>query len=191
MTCTHCHGDGLRHTARKRKGPPRPCNCTLRGVFRACFSRFRECVTKPKHLCRATLQSCGGKDGRRVWGRKDEEYIADFLLVSKRSLDEMEYKVFRFHFLLGADWRLCCRKLNLDRGNFFHTVYRIQQKLGKVFRELKPYALFPLDEYFGGTVRKPLPPNVLPMPALSTRKALRPPLREIAVVDPLGGVKVA
>jgi hypothetical protein len=103
----------------------------------------------------------------------------------------MEYKVFRFHFLLGADWRLCCRKLNLDRGNFFHTVYRIQQKLGKVFRELKPYALFPLDEYFGGTVRKPLPPNVLPMPALSTRKALRPPLREIAVVDPLGGVKVA
>jgi hypothetical protein len=29
-------------------------------------------------------------------------------------------------------------------------VYRIEQRLGRVYRELEPYALFPLDEYFGG-----------------------------------------
>src|SRR5262249_46655042 len=73
-----------------------------------------------------------------VVGRKDEEYIADFCLVSRRALDEFEQRVFRYHFLLGADWRLCSRRLGIDRGNFYHAVYRIEQKLGRVFRELEP-----------------------------------------------------
>jgi hypothetical protein len=51
---------------------------------------------------------------------------------------------------MGAEWRLCCRRLKIDKGNFFHMVYRIEQRLGRVYRELEPYALFPLDEYFGG-----------------------------------------
>lgn len=79
--------------------------------------------------------------------------MADFCLVSRRELTDYEYTIFKFHFLLGADWKLCCRKLKLDRGAFFHEVYRIQQKLGRVFRELQPYALFPLDEYFNSTPR--------------------------------------
>jgi hypothetical protein len=33
-------------------------------------------------------------------------------------------------------WKLCCRQLGTDRGNFFHAVYRIEQKLGRVFAEL-------------------------------------------------------
>jgi hypothetical protein len=126
----------------------------------------------------------GGQNRRPVWGRKDEEFIADFCLVGKRILDEFEYKVFRFHFLLGADWSLCCRQLKLDRGVFFHSVYRIQQKLGRAFRELIPYPLFPLDEYFGAVVRKELSPeatNVLRMPPSPTRRrALRPPLKKVA-----------
>ena len=65
-----------------------------------------------------------------------------------------EHRVFKFHFLLGADWKLCCRRLNMDRGNFFHMVYRIEQRLGRVFRELEPYGLFPLDEYFNGRIQK-------------------------------------
>jgi hypothetical protein len=61
--------------------------------------------------------------------------------------------LFRFHFLLGADWKLCSRQLGIDRGNFFHAIYRIEQKLGRVFRELEPYPLFPLDDYFHGPSR--------------------------------------
>lgn len=91
-----------------------------------------------------------------MWGLKNEEFIADFCLVSRRTLDESAYKIFKFHFLLGADWKLCCRKLNMDRGTFFHEVYRIQQKLGRTFRELQPHALFPVDEYFNGGGRIPL-----------------------------------
>lgn len=130
------------------------------------------------------LEIIGGQDRRAVWGRKDEEYIADFCLVSRHALDEFEYKLFRFHFLLGADWRLCCRQLKMEKGVFFHAVYRIQQKLGRAFRELKPYPLFPLDEYFGAVVRKELPPesrNVLRMPPVEKRRrALRPPVRKVA-----------
>ncbi|MCU1260819.1 MAG: hypothetical protein JWO80_3704 [Bryobacterales bacterium] len=177
--CAHCQGEGLRHTT--RKGPSNPCNCVLRGIFRACYSRFRYCVSKEKYMSKVTLENCSGKDGRRVWARKDEDYIADFCIVSKRALDEEEYRIFRFHFLLGADWRLCCRRLSMDRGSFFHAVYRIQQKLGRVFRELQPFSLFPLDAYFGGTIQKALPgspSNLLLMPSPRERRgALRPPLR--------------
>lgn len=130
------------------------------------------------------LEIIGGRERRQVWGRKDEEYVADFCLISKRYLDEFEYKIFRFHFLLGADWKLCCRQLKMEKGVFFHAVYRIQQKLGRAFRELKPYPLFPLDEYFGPVVRKELPPessNVLRMPVVEKKRGpLRPPLRKIA-----------
>jgi hypothetical protein len=99
------------------------------------------------------LEPHAGRQRPNTWGRKDEEYIADFSLVARRSLDEDEYRLFRFHFLLGADWKLCTRKLGMDRGNFFHSVYRIEQKLGRTFRELAPYPLFPLDDYFHGPSR--------------------------------------
>jgi len=101
-------------------------------------------------LSKVSLEPHVGRSRPSTWGRKDEEYIADFCLVSRRVLDDFEYKLFRYHFLLGADWRLCSRKLGVDRGNFFHAVYRIEQKLGRVFRELEPYPLFPVDEYFNG-----------------------------------------
>jgi hypothetical protein len=133
-------------------------------------------------MSQARLAIIGGKDRRQVWGRRDEEYIADFSLIAKRVLNESEYKLFRFHFLLGADWRLCCRQLKMDRGSFFHDVYRIQRRLGRVFREIQPYALYPLDEYFGGSIRKDLTPaslKVLRMP-LKNRRGLMPPLRKVA-----------
>ncbi len=110
---------------------------------------------------------------RNVWCRKDEEYIADFYLVSKRSLTREEYRIFSAHFLLGADWKLCCRKLNTDRGTFFHLLYRLQAKLGRIYRELRPYGLYPLDEYFGTVVRaEPAPSSAKVVPF---RTPLRPP----------------
>jgi hypothetical protein len=182
-SCTLCHGEGLRRTIKKEKEAP--CNCVLRAIFRACYTRFRYCATKEKQVSRVTLHLCeGGKQGSRSWGRRDEEYTADFCLVTKRTLDEFEHKIFRFHFVMGADWRLCCRQMKIDRGTFFHAVYRIQQKLGRVFRELEPYALFPLDEYFGGVITKALPKGyekvTVLTPKAAPRNTVRPPLRKIA-----------
>jgi hypothetical protein len=168
--CTHCHGSGLRLG---RKNVLAPCNCVLRMIFRVCYRRFVACATQEKYLSQIGLEPQMGRQRPMTWGRKDEEYMADFCLVSRRSLDDFEYRLFRYHFLLAADWRLCSRKLGLDRGNFFHAVYRIEQKLGRIFRELEPYSLFPVDEYFHGPSRlqltqpskpkrKPVTPVVLP-----------------------------
>ena len=121
QSCSQCHGLGFRPSA---KAKPSPCNCVYRAVFRACYARFRHCATKEKYMSQAKPEHIAGRDGRVTWGRKDEEYVADFCQVSRKALDELEYKVFRFHFLLGADWRLCTVRLNIDRGTFFHEVYR-------------------------------------------------------------------
>src|ERR1700726_3730427 len=166
--CNICLGLGLRIG---RHGATHPCNCVLRAIFRACFDRFRESVSREKYMSRVTLDPLPGRDRRGAWGRKDEEFAADFCLVSKRTLTESENRIFKYHFLLGADWKLCCRRMGMDRGNFFHAVYRIEQKLGRIFRELEPYSLFPLDEYFHGpsrlevaraSIRRPLGPSALP-----------------------------
>jgi hypothetical protein len=175
-TCRICFGGGLKWG---RKGALTPCNCVLRSIFRACFAKFRYCVTKEKHLSRVTLEVTNHGSRRAVWGRKDEEYSADFFLVTRRTLAPEEYRLFRLHFLLGADWKLCCRKLQMDRGNFFHAVYRIEQKLGRTFRELQPYALFPLDEYFA-SARQPAAPSLPPTPSAP---ALRFPLRPLVPLE--------
>ena len=178
--CTHCLGMGLRRGGRVEEAP---CSCVLRNIFRSCYEKFRYCSSREKHLGHARLECMVGKDGNYCWAMKDAEFVADFCLVSQRSLDEEEYKLFRFYFLLGADWKLCCRRLNTDRGSFFHQLYRIEEKLGRVYRELRPYALFPLDEYFGGTIQKELQlpfDNVVQMRSRAGGAPLRAPLKKAA-----------
>lgn len=148
--CNICLGLGLRIG---RYGRTNPCNCVLRAIFRACYDRFRACVSREKYISRVTFDPMPGKDRRGSWGRKDEEYAADFCLVSRRALTDFEHEIFRFHFLLGGSWKICCQRLQLDRGNFFHAVYRIEQRLGRVYRELEPYSLYPVDEYFHGETK--------------------------------------
>jgi len=141
--CAACHGSGLR--AVWHNGPPRsvPCNCVFRRIFRAVMRAYRY---------RREFRPVGGINFRfAVPGRKSEEFLADVWLASKRHLDAAHWPVFRLHFVEGQDWRACTAALRMNRGNFFHAVYRIEQQLGRVFRELRPYALFPVDEYFDGT----------------------------------------
>jgi len=182
QTCMQCHGLGLRAG---RGDLMKPCYCVLRAIFRACYARFRYCVGKERYMARSPLEHSPGRQGTMAWGRKDEEYIADFCLVSRRVLTDLEHRIFKFHFLLGADWKLCTRKLKIDRGNFFHAVYRIEQKLGLVFRELQPYSLFPLQTYFQdaeGSWEEPDPASAWtrPQDRLPVRQALRPPLLQTA-----------
>jgi hypothetical protein len=82
------------------------------------------------------------------FSRKEEEFIADFYLLAKRTLNPRAWDLFQFHFLQGADWRACCQRLHLDRGEFWHEVYRVEETVGKAAAELQPYALWPLNEYF-------------------------------------------
>jgi hypothetical protein len=105
-------------------------------------------------MSKVTMETGKGKERRGVWGRKDEEYIVDFLNVTKRALSDDEHRIFRYHYLLAADWKMCCRKLNIDRGTFYHEIYKIQEKLGRIYRDLQPYGLYPLDQYFRGATKE-------------------------------------
>lgn len=185
QSCTYCYGLGLRPG---RAGASTPCNCVFRAIFRACYERFKQCASKEKYVSRVSLEANPGRQRKSVWGLKNEEFIADFCLVSRRTLSEKEHQLFKYHFLLGADWKLCCRKLKIDRGTFFHEVYRIQEKLGKTFRELEPHALFPVDEYFSSTGRQkvvPITPFKVETEATATataktKKLLNFPLKRAA-----------
>lgn len=157
--CAICHGAGIR---RYKKEEPVPCRCCYRAAFRACFARFKECVMRGKFRSRVSFdRHAGGRSNRGMWGRKEEEFMADFEIVARRNLDAMHYKLFRYHFLLGADWKLCTRRLGISRGNFFHAVYRIEEKLGYTFANLEPYALYPPRDYFTVRTQEPVKPSNL------------------------------
>jgi hypothetical protein len=178
-SCSRCYGVGL--VAGKRKTPS-PCSCVGRRIFRACYARFMECARNDRSLGLVTRQICSGANRRVIWGMKNEEYMADFCLVSRKHLNAEDYRIFRYHYLLGADWKLCCRRLNMERGNFFHTLYRIEARLGRAFRELEPFPLYPLDDYFNGSRKQPSSKEVtaLPVKPAMLRKPVRPPLKRAA-----------
>jgi len=113
-------------------------------------------------MSRVSFEHFGGRERRLMWARKDEEYVADFHLIARRVLDRFHYQVFSYHFLLGGDWRICCQRLHIDRGQFFHAVYRVQETLGRTFYELEPYGLYPPREYFAVRIVDPRSPRPVP-----------------------------
>lgn len=156
------------------------CNCVLRQLFRICRARFREIsIDRAPFVARSKLAVMmqthdGGRAPGKVSGRGashgmvNHEYAADFVLVAERALlgmtryefdrqnktEPLAWKIFKFHYLLGADWQLCCGKLGLNRGEFFHEAYRVEQKVGRAFAEVTPCPLFPLGRYFSETARE-------------------------------------
>jgi hypothetical protein len=151
-----------------------PCGCVFRSVFRACLRRFRECAISESFASTVSWDYFAA-GGRRVMSRKKEEYLADFCLIARRTLTPFEDRVLHYYYLLGADWKLCARQMKIDRGTFFHTIYRIEEKLGRAFVETEPYALFPLDDYFGTPIRKG-PATAFIADPVAERNALRVPM---------------
>jgi len=110
--CAYCKGRGWNRSAR---GYDSPCNCVFRAVFRACFNRYREYrVTEP--IGRVDLSFCpSGKSCKMHYSRKREEYLADFVIIASRVLDELSWRLFDLHMLQGRDYKECVRLLGLDR----------------------------------------------------------------------------
>ena len=85
-SCVMCRGLGLRNG---RQENTQPCNCALRAIFRACYARFYDIASDEKYISRINVEPSGGPEGVGGWGRKDEEFAADFCLVSRRALKEL------------------------------------------------------------------------------------------------------
>jgi hypothetical protein len=165
-SCTLCEGHGIISV---RGDAERPCDCVFRAIFRACYRRFRDCAMRGTQFGTVSLECTHGPVGKHFYSRKREEFAADFCLVTRRVLTEAEYKIFRYTFLLGADWKMCADHLGLDRGNFYHAIYRIEEKLGREYADLKPYPLYPVDEYFGSQIRHSTPRDPAPRGAQGAR----------------------
>ena len=104
-----------------------------------------------------------GKESRRSGSRKKRNIGRNSIWSAIEKLDAVEFRVFRYIVLLGADWKPCCRQHGMDRSKFFHAVYRIEPKLGRVFAELEPMGCIPWTNHFGGWISEPahlLPPPV-------------------------------
>jgi len=102
------------------------CTCVKRRVFELCWSRYRNCL----------------ENDPRGWNRKEQEYVADFESVARRTLSASEWVVFRRLFLQGNEVRL----LRAEAEVFL-------PRLGSAFRNLRPYPLFTLDSYFTPAAR--------------------------------------
>lgn len=162
---------------------PRPCNCVLRSIFRICLNRYRSILVNQESIRTGSAvvaicfrETSGGRRGF-VWSRPHEEYLADIHAVARRTIEGNERKLFLLYHLAGFEWKEVSRALGLNRGEFFHSVYRVEQKLGKAFAETEPCALFPPEEYFHTVVagvRRVPRAEMIAFPA---------PLAEIAVVE--------
>ena len=146
-----------------------PCHCATRAIFAIVHARFRAIQDSgpwgQAHRLLTDTAPATNKPGNGGTMRR-QHFCADFILIARRVLSEPDYRVFRFHFLLGADWKLCARRLGVNKGNFFHAVYRVQSKLGRAYAEIEPYSLFPIDGYFGSGLRahgvRPSTPATVP-----------------------------
>lgn len=107
--------------------------------------------------------------GKRGYGTSlpEVEYCADVLSIAWRELEPLEREVFRCRFLEGRVCTDCCRRLSLDQGTFFHTVYRIEAKLGRAWAREQ---LFPATRYYD---RRPIAVEDIARSARQARQARR------------------
>ncbi|MBS1856032.1 MAG: hypothetical protein JST11_11750 [Acidobacteria bacterium] len=161
------------------KNSPTTCSCVFRAIFRACLNRFRECAAYEGLSGSVSWEYFGSQGRRTSYSRKREEYMADFCLISRRVLEPAEHRLFRFYYLLGADWKLCARRFKTDRSVLFRSLARIERRLGRAFAETVPYSIFPLDEYFGGVARDAGTTPASPVRPRN-RARLDPPIRRAA-----------
>jgi len=159
-SCTVCNGYGMRFVWKTEE----PCECVYRAVFRACYNRFRECANGSITAVSLDLYPSG--QSRRAYSRKKEEYAADFCLIGRRTLEPLDYDIFRYYYLLSLDWSRCSQRLQLDRNEFYRRLRGIQEKLGRAFAEQQPYSLYPINDYFDMI-------GIVPVPALPVRRAKR------------------
>ena len=148
-SCATCQGSGLslsRDTASL-------CACVCRRIFGAMIDRYQQYHAEANHtecsMPKAAQNSKYTSDGSRTWCRPREEYCADVWLLAKRILDAEHFKVFALHFIECREWRECSRRMHVDKGRFFHCVYRVMVQVGRAAVELRPYPLYPVDAYLG------------------------------------------
>lgn len=155
--CAKCHGEGL--IQRFGRGPfgtvelrrSLPCECVCRRIFRICLGRYRE-VQVSRGLSASTW-ALRSSPVNRSYSLPREEFCADFALVARRILNDADWRLFRAYHLERTNWAVCMAATGFEKRMFFYTVWKIEKTLGRIFRELQPYPLYPLADYFSAPFR--------------------------------------
>ena len=130
------------------------CHCVERAIFRICLNEWRrlrdqngvriQCTDFERFTTSKTRQHTGANN-YKTFGNPQAEFVADFELLAARTLTLVEFAVFDHHHLQEKPWKSF---KGLSRGNYFHAIYRVEQKLGVTFSTTKPFAPFPFDLYY-------------------------------------------
>jgi hypothetical protein len=159
-SCRRCAGLGA---IRTRQGY-RTCACVLRRVFRACLTSYHHCEASMGPAGAVQYERVGHAQGRCaiVASFKRAEYAADFILLARRVLAHrpVELAVFDTYHVGDLEWRVAVPRVNrtlhpprpLNRGSFFHAVYRAEGLIGAAIVSSEPYSLFPPRKYFSGFI---------------------------------------
>jgi len=140
--CVYCGGSGKV----KRHFVMRVCSCAYRGIAVKAMNRYRVLrMSGPWGRCRIERTQTGGL----MRGFVEVEFLAEIDLAARRVLNGPELKVYELYEAQNADWRYCSARVGLNRGNFFHLVYVVEQKLGKA---LYLSGIFPAGRYVGEEV---------------------------------------
>lgn len=135
----------------------RVCRCVARRVFREVWCRYIYAAHAGMWVWRVGVEKC---PWGFLTGHKHVEFAADVVLSARRVLDDWHFQVWKVHFLEGKDWRECLPPLRrfarlsgrderlASRGHFFHSVYRVEERLGRTWAEMEPYPLFPTRVYY-------------------------------------------
>jgi hypothetical protein len=130
--CSLCAGTGDHSVGRKPQAHP-VCRCVYRAIFRQCLAAYF------KHP----------NPGPSSFSR-DAEYRADFCLIAKRVLVPRDLKILVEHLLGDNPYRPVAAAVSLDKGNFFHRVYAIEERVGRAFLDAAPHSVWPVAAYFKG-----------------------------------------
>ena len=148
------------------KAAPLPCRCALRKVFLDCLRKHQQFSVLRDPGAGVYLFASPRTDRYTLyWWRKKESYLADFCLIAKRELHRRtlmighphkgnpaydasnEWPLFRQYCLGDVDRESCQEALGVSRGNFNHTLYRVQENVGRALYETQPYSLRPPANY--------------------------------------------
>src|SRR5215469_16540888 len=131
--CPHCAGSGLAGLKKKNH-----CRCVRRGIFRAVLSYVNYLTAYPRLVHPMRLDGVSKRVYRPAVIGLDQDYLADFYLLAKRTLDPLKFAIFRYYHLFGASQKLCCDRLGMDRGTFYNAVYSIEEAIGRAMVTLQP-----------------------------------------------------
>jgi hypothetical protein len=119
------------------------CNCVYREAFRHCFRMFFKLEQEPKFLSRVDLTRDGPRGSRSTsdglhnfnFSRPKRRVLRRLLSDDQAHAERRRVESFQAPLPGRRDMEMCCQQLKIDRGPFFHAVYRIQNKLGRAYIE--------------------------------------------------------